>query len=123
MEHFSTIISQLDYKIILKVKVLREKKKLSQRDLSEEMKLSKSFVGKVEALGQPDKYSIRHLNLIAKAFTLKSVAELIPRGIQAHDMIEIIYEKVPKLNKDGSKSKQFEEKIIEIVPIQKHKLI
>ncbi|MCX3263702.1 helix-turn-helix domain-containing protein [Pedobacter agri] len=119
MKYLSTIISQLDYEIILKVKVLREKCELSQRDLSEKMNLSKSFVGKVEALGQPDKYSIRHLNLIAKALMLKSVAQLIPRGIQSHDMVEIIYEKVPKLNKDGSESRQFEEKIIQIAPITK----
>ncbi|QIL40622.1 helix-turn-helix transcriptional regulator [Pedobacter sp. HDW13] len=119
MKYNSTIISQLDYEIILKVKTLREKRELSQRDLSEEMNLSKSFVGKVEALGQPDKYSIRHLNLIAKALKLKSVAELIPNGIQAHDMIEIIYEKVPKLNKDGGQSKQFEERIIEVKEIKK----
>lgn len=118
MRYFSTVVSQLDYEIILKVKALREKKNLSQRDLSEEMKLSKSFVGKVEALGQPDKYSIRHLNLIAKALKLKSVAELIPKGIQVHDMVEIIYEKISKLNKNGSESKQFEERIIEIREIK-----
>ncbi|MFC1226653.1 helix-turn-helix domain-containing protein [Pedobacter sp. BG31] len=117
MKKYSTIISELDYKIILKVKQLREEKGFSQRDLSEAMKLSKSFVGKVEALGQPDKYSIRHLNLIAKALKLKSVLELIPKGIQEYDMIEITYEKIPKLNKDGSESKQFEERIIEISEI------
>lgn len=117
MKYFSIIISQLDYEIILRVKALREKRGLSQRDLSEEMKLSKSFVGKVEALGQPDKYSIRHLNLIAKALKVKSVDELIPNGIQQHDMIQITYEKVSKLNKDGSESKQFVEKIIEIQEI------
>lgn len=119
MKYFSTIISQLDYEIILKVKALREIRGLSQRDLSEEMKLSKSFVGKVEALGQPDKYSIRHLNLIAKALKVKSVVELIPSGIQQHDMIKVTYEKVSKLNKDGSESKQFEERIIEIKAIEK----
>jgi transcriptional regulator with XRE-family HTH domain len=118
MKKYSTIISELDYKIILKVKQLRESKGFSQRELSEEMKLSKSFVGKVEALGQPDKYSIRHLNLIAKALKMKSVIELIPKGLQEFDMIEITYEKVPKVNKDGSESKQFEERIIEIREIK-----
>lgn len=118
MKKYSTIISELDYKIILKVKQLRENKGFSQRELSEEMKLSKSFVGKVEALGQPDKYSIRHLNLIAKALKMKSVIELIPKGVQEYDMIEITYEKIPKLNKDGSESKQFEERIIEIREIK-----
>jgi transcriptional regulator with XRE-family HTH domain len=114
MKYFSTEISQLDYEIILKVRELREKKGLSQRDLSEKMKLSKSFVGKVEALGQPDKYSIRHLNLITKALGLTSITKLIPNGIQEHDLIQIIYEKIPKLNKDGKESKQLEERIIEI---------
>ncbi|RZK60437.1 MAG: XRE family transcriptional regulator [Pedobacter sp.] len=118
MKYFSTTISQLDYEIILNVKRLREDKDLSQRDLSEAMKLSKSFVGKVEALGQPDKYSIRHLNLIAKALKIKSVIELIPKGVQEYDMVEIVYEKISKLNKDGGESKQFEERIIEIKPIQ-----
>lgn len=118
MKKFSSIKSQLDHEITLKVKALREEKGLSQRDLSEKMKLSKSFVGKVEALGQPDKYSIRHLNLVAKALKIKSVIELIPEGIQEYDMIEIIYEKVSKLNKDGSESKQLEERIIEIKEIK-----
>ncbi|QNN42952.1 helix-turn-helix domain-containing protein [Pedobacter roseus] len=122
MKKYSTIISELDYKIILKVKQLREDKGFSQRELSGEMKLSKSFVGKVEALGQPDKYSIRHLNLIAKALKMKSVIELIPKGVQEYDMIEITYEKVPKLNKDGSESKQFEERIIEIKEIKSNSI-
>ena len=82
--------------------------------LEELMNLSKSFVGKVEALGQPDKYSIRHLALIAKALKLKSLYELLPKSIPDEDIIEIVYTKVPKINKDGSESKQLEERIIEI---------
>ena len=120
MKNFSTKISALDYEIILKVKELREGKNMSQRDLSEKMKLSKSFVGKVEALGQPDKYSIRHLTLIAKALQLNSLNQLIPKSIPSWDIIEIQYEKISKVNKDGSESKQFEEKIIQIIPISKN---
>ena len=119
MKKNSTTISELDYKIILRVKQLREEKGISQRDLSEKMKLSKSFVGKVEALSQPDKYSIRHLNLIARALKTKSVHDLIPAGIQEHDMVEIVYDKVSKLNKDGSESKQFDERITAIIPLEK----
>jgi transcriptional regulator with XRE-family HTH domain len=119
MKYFSTTISKLDHEVILLVRALREKRGFSQRDLSEKMKLSKSFVGKVEALGQPDKYSLRHLNLIAKALNIASVKTLIPSGIQKYDMVEIIYEKVSKLNKDGSQSKQFDERIIEIREIKK----
>ena len=114
MEKYSIEISRLDYEIINLVKELREKNKISQRELSELMGLSKSFVGKVEALGQPDKYSIRHLTLIAKALKLKSFKDLLPKEIPAEDIVEIIYKKVPRINKDGSESKQLEERVIEI---------
>lgn len=114
MEKYSIEISRLDYDIIIIVRELREKRNISQRDLSGLMGLSKSFVGKVEALGQPDKYSIRHLTLIAKALKLKSFKDLLPKEIPTEDIVEIIYEKVPKLNKDGSESKQLEERVIEI---------
>jgi|TARA_R100000687_G_C6380827_1_gene132538 transcriptional regulator with XRE-family HTH domain len=117
MKNFSVKISKLDYEIINRVRKLREKNGISQRELSELMNLSKSFVGKVEALGQPDKYSIRHLTLIAKALKLKSFYELLPKFIPNEDIIEIKYHKIPKINKDGSASKQLEEKIIEIQSI------
>jgi transcriptional regulator with XRE-family HTH domain len=117
MRNFSVKISKLDYEIINRVRKLREKKGISQRELSELMNLSKSFVGKVEALGQPDKYSIRHLALIAKALKLKSLYQLLPKFIPKEDIIEIKYQKVPKKNKDGSESKQLEERIIKIQSI------
>lgn len=117
MKTYTIKISKLDYEIINRVRELREQKGISQRDLSEIMGLSKSFVGKVEALGQPDKYSIRHLTLISKALKLKSFIPLLPKSIPQEDIIEIIYEKTLKLNKDGSISKQYVEKIIEIRPI------
>lgn len=117
MGKYSVKISRLDYEIINRVRELREQKGISQRDLSELMNLSKSFVGKVEALGQPDKYSIRHLTLIAKALKLKYLVDLLPRSIPNEDVIEIIYEKKPKLTKDGKESKQLKEKIIEIRPV------
>lgn len=118
MQKHTIKISKLDYEIIIRVKELREQKGISQRDLSKLMNLSKSFVGKVEALGQPDKYSIRHLTLISKALKLKSLISILPKSIPQEDIIEIIFEKTLKLNKDGSISKQFEEKIIEIRPIK-----
>src|SRR5690606_28212119 len=114
MKIFSVKISRLDYEIINQVRELREKNGISQRDLSQLMNLSKSFVGKVEALGQPDKYSIRHLTLIAKALKLKSLYELLPKSIPNEDIIEIIYQKIPKVNKDGRESKQLEERILEV---------
>lgn len=112
------IISELDYLVIARVNELRLKKRISQRDLSELMGLSKSFVGKVESLGQPEKYSIRHLTLIAKALKLKSTRELLPTTINENDLIEIEYEKVPKLKKDGMPSKQFDERVTKITKVE-----
>ncbi|MFD2969966.1 helix-turn-helix domain-containing protein [Sphingobacterium bambusae] len=117
MKTYTVKISRLDYEIINRVREIREKKGISQRDLSELMNLSKSFVGKVEALGQPDKYSIRHLTLIATALKLKSLDELLPKAIPDQDIIEVVYQKVPKLNKAGVESKQLEESIVEIKAI------
>ncbi|WP_316847116.1 helix-turn-helix transcriptional regulator [Pedobacter psychrodurus] len=114
MSYLKAVISEIDHKIILNVKKLREEHGISQRSLSELMGLSKSFVGKIEALGQPEKYSVRHLRLIAKALNLKSIREILPIEVPENDMIEITYEKVAKVNDDGSLGKQFEDKIIRI---------
>lgn len=111
-------ISELEFLIIEKVKSIRSEKKISRQELSRLMGLADSFVGKVESYAFPDKYNLRHLALIAKALKLKSTRELLPTGIPEYDIIEVIYEKVLKTNKDGSPSKQFEEKVISIEPIK-----
>lgn len=113
------IISQFDYIIIENVKALRIAKKLSKQQLSEGIGVASSFVGKVENFSFRDKYSIRHLPLIAKALNLASVKEIIPSKIPEHDMIEITYEKVLKKNDKGTLSKQFEDKVISIKAIDK----
>jgi len=110
------VISEIDYLLIEEVKALRIKKGISKAKLSSKLKLAESFVGKVEDLSQRDKYSIRHLPLLVKALGLKSIGQLFP-STPVKNMIEITYEKIPKLNKDGSESKQFVEKIIEIKEI------
>jgi len=112
------IISEIDYLLIEEVKALRIKRGISKGQLSSKLKLAGSFVGKVEDLSQRDKYSIRHLPLLVKALDIESIGQLFP-NIPVNNMIEITYEKVRKLNKDGSVSKQFEEKIIQIIPIEK----
>ncbi|WP_244215165.1 XRE family transcriptional regulator [Pedobacter miscanthi] len=112
------IISEIDYLLIEEVKAIRIKQGLSKAQLSAKLKLARSFVGKVEDLSQRDKYSIRHLPILVQALKLKSICQLFPK-VPSRDMIEITYQKIPKLNKDGSQSKQFEEKIIQIVPINK----
>lgn len=110
-------ISAVDYLLIEEVKAIRIEKGISKAQLSAKLKLAESFVGKVEDLSQRDKYSIRHLPLLVKALGLKSIGQLFPK-VPSENIVEITYEKVAKLNKDGSMSKQFEERIIEIKEIK-----
>lgn len=111
------IISELDYLIIEKVRTLRIKKNLSKQELSKKMGVAVGFVGKVETLSLRDKYNIRHLGLIANIFELKSVRDLLPEKLPKYDLVKIVYTKTPKTNKDGSESKQMEEKVIRIEPV------
>lgn len=110
-------ISELELLVINTVKKIREDQNISRRELSIKMGLAHSFVGKVESLSFPDKYNIRHLYLIATALKLKSIHELFPSKLPKYDLIRITYTKAPKTNKDGSESKQLEEKVVKIEPV------
>lgn len=85
-------ISHLDYLLILHIKSLREQRGLTQEELSLKMKVSRSFVGNVESLNQRHKYSIRHLNLIAKAFGFKKLSELMDIPTPKYDRIRLVVE-------------------------------
>ena len=111
-------ITELEYQIIEKVKSLRQEKRISKMELSTLIGVADSFVGKVESYAHPDKYNFKHLFKIAIALKLTSVKELIPDEIPKYDEIEIIYEMVPKLKKDGTKSKQLESQVLNIRPIK-----
>lgn len=111
-------ITELEFRIIEKVKELRTKHNLSKMELSEAIGLANSFVGKVESYSHPDKYNFNHLNRIAIVLKLKSIRELLPSEIPKYEDIEVIYEMIPKINKDGSESKQLEVNILEIRPIE-----
>ncbi|TCD07670.1 XRE family transcriptional regulator [Pedobacter frigidisoli] len=121
MPSLKVIISEIDYNVILNVKKLREERGISQRELSELMTLSQSFVGKAEALGQPEKYSLRHLRLIAKALSLDSIKEIMPPSVPENDMIEITYEKVSRINERGVVGKKVEDKVISIKATERSK--
>jgi len=112
-------ISRLDYELIERIKVLRKHKGWSQRVLSAKMGLSLTFVGKVESLGQPEKYSIRHLTLLANAFNLENFNELFPKNRPSEDMVIITYRKEQKLKKDGTPSQFFEEVVVKIKAVKK----
>lgn len=110
---------RIEFDLIEKVKKLRVSKGWSQRALSKKMGFVESFVGKVESLNQPEKYNIRHINILKKVFKLNSLDDLFPKKLPNDEMIIIKYKKVPKLNKDGTIGKRTEDKIVEIVVVER----
>lgn len=118
MEEIVTItMSELDYLLILHIKELRIKHNLSQVDLSHKMKLSSGFIGKVELLTSPDKYSIRHLKLLAEIFGSKNIGEIFP-PLPQNDLVSITLRITNNSKKDGSISKKKITEVINIEPIK-----
>lgn len=109
-------ITELEFNIIEKVKEIRLSKNKSKMQLSRDIGVDDSFIGKVESLLHPDKYNFKHLYKIATVLKLKSLKDLMPDSIPKYEDIEIIYEMVPKVNKDGTESKQLESRVIKIRP-------
>jgi transcriptional regulator with XRE-family HTH domain len=114
VEYKTVEMAEIDYRLILHVKELREGK-FTQDELCAAMGLAGSFIGKVESFLQHQKYGTRHLTLLAKAFKFKSIAELFKFPTPEHDRIKITLKISPKLKKDGTPSK---EKLIEVVKIE-----
>ena len=81
-------ISEMDLFLIHKVRQLRVEQSLSQVRLSILMGLAEGFVGKVENPKQRDKYSIRHLTLIAKALKC-SPKDLMPEKPMKNDLVRV----------------------------------
>lgn len=94
-------MSHLDYVLIEHVKSLRNKKKWTQQELSKKMGLAISFVSNVESLTERHKYSIRHLNLLAKAFNYKSVPKLFDFPPPTHDKVTLRIEVTRSNGKNG----------------------
>lgn len=112
-------MSEMDFRLILHIKELREKQGLTQMDLSQKMGLASGFVGKVEMFGNISKYNIRHLPLIAKALGLKNVGDVLPLGIVSNDIVNVTVEKLPLPKKNGTPSQnKFEYKILKVEPIE-----
>ena len=62
--------TEIELFIINKVKELREAKKIGQKRLSLELKLSISYVGQAEDVYNDAKYNFNHLNEIARFFNV-----------------------------------------------------
>ncbi len=58
--------SKIDQYVIARVKERRETLGISQKDLADELELSKGFIGKIENRKYPSHYNIKHLNKLAK---------------------------------------------------------
>src|SRR5690554_2766641 len=106
---------RIEFELIEKVKRLRIERGWSQRTLSKKMGFAQSFVGKVESLSQPEKYNLRHLNILKKVFSLDTLDDLFPSILPKDELIVIKYKKVSKINKDGTVSKIVEDKVVGIM--------
>lgn len=61
--------TSIELYIIDKVKEKRKALKISQRQLSTDLNLEMSYVGRVERSGDPSKYNLNHLNALATYFS------------------------------------------------------
>jgi transcriptional regulator with XRE-family HTH domain len=69
--------TKLDLYIIERVRAMREERGMSQIALSQALGVADSFVSNVESVKRRDKYSLNHLNLLAKEFKC-SPREFLP---------------------------------------------
>lgn len=106
---------RIEYELIEKIKELRIEKGWSQEKLSENMGLFKTFVSNCEALGEDQKYNLRHLGIFKKLFGLNSLDDLFPNGIPADEQIIIRYKKEPKIKADGTESKLFKNVVVDVI--------
>lgn len=62
-------ITKIEQYVIDKVRDMRQKRGISQAELSLLLNFSEGFVGHIENPKRRDKYNIRHLNELAKIFS------------------------------------------------------
>jgi transcriptional regulator with XRE-family HTH domain len=82
------VISEIDWFVIEKVRELR-KAKFSQTALSIEIGFSEGFIGRIENPNQSAVYSLRHMNLIAKALKV-NIDDLMPEVPLSNDLMKIV---------------------------------
>ena len=106
-------VSEIDWYVINRVRELREEKGISQSQLSISIGRATGFIGKVENPTTDTKYSLQHLNLIARALNVP-FAELLPRKATENDVLKIKLRRKKQVNKDGTESKRTELEVVEI---------
>lgn len=100
-ELFNVVISELDLFIINKVKEIRTTKNISQVNLAILLNFAEGLISKVENPRQRAKYSIRHLNLLARVLHC-SPRDLLPEKVLTHDLVKVTFK--ARRNKSGSKA-------------------
>lgn len=68
----------IDRYVIAKVKKLRDEKDMSQREFADAINVSHGYIGDIEAGRKSAKYSLFHINEIAKVLGCK-LWDLIPQ--------------------------------------------
>jgi transcriptional regulator with XRE-family HTH domain len=63
-------ITPIDQYVIDFVRTLRQSKKLTQQDIADILRLSRSYISDVESNNSRAKYNIRHINALADYFEL-----------------------------------------------------
>ncbi len=92
---------QFDFLFIEHIKSLRIIKNWSQEKLSIKMGVSKTFVGNVESYKQHQKYSTRHIYLLAKAFEFSNISDLMGFPTPDYDRIKVTVRQT--YNESGTK--------------------
>lgn len=93
--------TNFDFDFINHIKNFRKLKKWSQEELSERMGVAKTFVGNVESYTQRQKYSTRHIALLAKAFGFKNISDLMKFPTPENDKIRVTVKQ--KMNETNTK--------------------
>jgi transcriptional regulator with XRE-family HTH domain len=102
-ERIVRIISAIDLYVIDEIRKKREDLKKSQAAMSVDMEFSDKLIGSIENPSLSTKYSLRHINLVAKALECNISDFFPPIGHLKDDLLRITVEK--KKTTDNGKEK------------------
>lgn len=108
-EKIVRIVSAMDLHVIDTIRKKREDLKISQAALSVDMDFSEKLIGSIENPSISTKYSLRHINLVAKALKCNISDFFPPSGYLKDDLLRITVEKKKTVDENGK------EKIIPVI--------